>query len=95
MQVNITVRNFEASQKLQDFAIKELTSLKRFFDGDMTGEILLRSSGNLKTVETRINILGKILPAKVEGDDFYKMIPKAVDKLKTQLKSTKSKKFNR
>ncbi len=91
MKVTFSARHFEASEKLQEFAKNEIHRLKRYFDGTLTGTVILEKNDNLKIVELRLNALGKLLPARMEGSDFYKIIPKAVDKLERQLKSTKSK----
>ena len=95
MKITFAARHFTASDKLQAFATRELEHLQRYFNGDLAGDIILEESGSLKTVEMRINMLGKLLPVRVEGNDFYKIIPKAVDKLEKQLKAQKSKKYNR
>lgn len=91
MKTTISVRHFEATEKLQQFANTELSELEKYFEGDLTAQLILDEAGNLKTVELRVTALGKLLPAKVEGSDFYKLIPKAVEKVEKQLKSVKSK----
>ncbi len=91
MKTTISARHFEASEKLQKFANEELLALEKHFDGNLTAQLILDETGNLKTVELRVTALSKMLPAKVEGSDFYKLIPKAVEKVVKQLKSVKSK----
>ncbi len=95
MKITFSARHFTASDKLQSFAVGEMKHLKRYFDGSLAGEIILEESGNLKVVEMRINALGKLLPVRMEGNDFYKIIPRAVAKLEKQLKSQKSKVYGR
>lgn len=95
MKVTFSAVHFEPTEKLQVFAVNELSRLERYFDGEISGEIILKQEGTLKVVEMRLNALGKVLPAKLQGKDFYKMLPKAVEKLETQLKAHKSKVYNR
>jgi putative sigma-54 modulation protein len=95
MKITFSARHFEASEKLKDFATTELSRLKKYFDGVLLGEVVLEEQGGIKRAEIRIKMLGKTLPAKTEGEDFYKIIPKAIDKLEAQIKSTKSKAFSR
>ncbi len=95
MRITFSARHFDATDKLQTFAENEISRLKKHFDGVLHGEVVVEENGNLKQVEIRITMLGKTLPAKVEGNDFYKMIPKAVDKIEAQIKTTKSKAFGR
>lgn len=91
MKVTFSARHFEASEKLQQFAVSELNRLDKYFDGALSGEVVLEENANLKAAEMRLNMLGKVLPVRMEGSDFYKIIPRAVDKLEKQLKSQKSK----
>lgn len=91
MKVQFSTRRFEATEKLQQFTEKEVMHLKRYFDGDIRAEIILEDNNGLKTVDLRINALSKVFPTRIEGDDFYKIIPKAVDKVEKQLKSAKDK----
>jgi len=93
LKITFSARHFEATDKLREFATEEIKSLKKYFDGVLNAEVVLE--GTQKEVEIRISMLGKVLTAKVQGDDFYKIIPKAVEKLEAQIKSTKSKIQNR
>ncbi len=91
MKITVSIRNFEATEKLKTFANDELAQLVKYYDGEMSGEIVLVESNNLKKVEARVTMMKKVLPAQVEGNDFYKVIPAAMDKIKKQISSTKSK----
>jgi len=95
MKILFSARKFEASAKLQQFAEKELDHLEKYFDGSMHGEIVLEESGSIKSVDIRLKVLSSVLTAKMDGDDFYKMIPKVVVKLERQLKDLKTKIQNR
>ncbi len=96
MNIKFSARHFEATEKLRLFATKEIERLKRYFNGNLNADIILDDNGNIKTVELRLSMLGKLLPVRVEGTDFYKIIPQAIDKLERQVKSTKGKVyFNR
>ncbi len=95
MKVTFSARHFDATAKLQDFAKKELSNLEKYFDNTNNAEIILEENGNLKIAYVRINAYGKVFTAQAEGSDFYKVIPKSVEKLQKQLKSTKSKVTNR
>ena len=91
MEITISTRRFEPTEKLLAYANKEIDKLSRYFDGDLSGTVMLDESGNRKIVEARITALGKVMTVQLEGNDLYKLIPKAVDKLSRQLKSHKSK----
>jgi len=95
MKITFSARHFDATHKLQKFAKAELMRINKFSDKAPTAEAILEENGNLKVADMRINAYGKTLFAKMEGDDFYKIIPKAVDKLEKQLKAAKSKVYSR
>ena len=95
MKVTIAARHFDASQKLKDFAFAELAKLNKYFDGKIKGDIILEENANVKKVDMRVTAFGKIFVSNIDGNDFYKIIPKTVDKLENQLKSAKSKAFGR
>ncbi len=95
MKITFSARRLEPSEKLQSYVTKEILKLKRYFNGNISSEVILDESGNRKVVDIRLSALNKVFPVKVEGNDFYKIVPKAVDKLEKQLKSQKSKVYGR
>jgi len=95
MKVTFSARHFEPTKKLQDFATEEISKLEKYLTGRYSSEIVLQENENLKAVDIRLNALGRMFQASVEENDFYKIIPKAVDKLEKQLKVHKSKVQNR
>jgi len=95
MKVTFSARHFEASEKLKDFTTEEIKRLKKYHDNVLNVDVVLEESGALKTVEIRVKIQGKFLTSKAENSDFYKIIPKVVDKLEIQMRSAKDKANNR
>ena len=91
MKITFSARHFEASDKLKDFATEEIRRLKKYFDNVMNVDVVLVESGTNKSVEIRVKMLGKILTSKIEDADFYKMIPKVIDKLEAQMRTAKAK----
>ena len=95
MKVTFSALHFDASDRLQTFATAEMQRLERYVGGHIDGDVVLKANGAVKVAEMRINALGRLLPVKVEGDDFYKIIPRGIEKLEKQLKSQKSKLYDR
>lgn len=91
MKIAFSARKFTASERLQQFAEKELNRLEKYFEGTMTGEIVLEESGNVKSADVRLKVLSSVLTARMDGDDFYKLLPKVVEKIERQLKDLKTK----
>ncbi len=95
MRVNVSARHFKASDKLQEFATNEVKRLRKFFDNITDGEVILDWQKGNKTSEIILNVNGTKLTATEASDDFYKSIPKTVDKLESQLRRYKGKLFKR
>ncbi|MBW1711414.1 MAG: ribosome-associated translation inhibitor RaiA [Deltaproteobacteria bacterium] len=95
MRVNVSARHFKASDKLQEFATNEVKRLRKFFDNITDGEVILDWQKSNKTSEIILNVNGTKLTATEASDDFYKSIPKTVDKLESQLRRHKGKLFKR
>lgn len=95
MRVNVSSRHFKASDKLQEFAASEVMRLRKYFDNIMDGEVILSWQKGNKTSEIILNVNGTKLTASEASNDFYKCIPKAVDKLESQLRRYKGKLYKR
>lgn len=91
MRVSVSARHFKASDKLQEFAAQEVMRLKKFYENILDGEIVLSWQKGNKTSEINLNVNGTKLTATEVSDDFYKCIPKTVDKLERQLRRYKDK----
>ncbi|RJP76559.1 MAG: ribosome-associated translation inhibitor RaiA [Candidatus Zixiibacteriota bacterium] len=91
MRVNVSARHFKASDKLQEFAASELMRLRKLYDNIIDGEVVLSWQKSSKTSEINLNVNGTKLTATEVSDDFYKCIPKTVDKLERQLRRYKGK----
>lgn len=91
MKVSFLARHFDATDKLKKFAEDEVEKLSKYLNGDLKADIVLSEKENFKAVEIRVTMFGKLLPTRVEGTDFYKIIPEAVDKVERQVRDTKEK----
>ncbi len=91
MRVSVSARHFKASDKLQQFATTEVMRLKKYFDHILDGEIVLSWQKGSKTSEINLNVNGTKLTATDASDDFYKSIPRTVEKLERQLRKYKGK----
>lgn len=98
MNIQITARKFKAHQSLKDFITDELNSLKRFNDDIISADVKLsfqNTQNSIKIAEILLSIPGQILTAKEESDDFKKSISSAVEKLRYQLSTIKSKRVSK
>lgn len=98
MNIQITARKFKAHQSLKDFIIDELNSLKRFNDDIISADVKLsfqNTQNSIKIAEILLSIPGQMLTAKEESDDFKKSVSSAVEKLRYQLSTIKSKRASK
>ncbi|MCX8105350.1 MAG: ribosome-associated translation inhibitor RaiA [Ignavibacterium album] len=98
MNIQITARKFKAHDTLKEFIKDELTSLRRFNDDIISADVKLSFQNNqnsIKIAEVLLSIPGQILTAKEESDDFKKSVAGAVEKLRNQLSTIKSKRTSK
>ena len=96
MIINVNAIHFTPDQKLVDFATKKIAKLDLFFDGILSGEVILRVEkpevSNNKVAEVKISIPSSdYLFAKKQADSFEEAIDLCVDALKKQLAKFKEK----
>ncbi len=94
MDVHFTARRFRAHKDVRDHAIEEVKKLDKFYDGIVTGHVILsyeRSVASIKTAEINLHVYGTVLSAREQSNDFHKSIGLAVDKLERQLSKYKTK----
>ncbi|MEJ5262629.1 ribosome-associated translation inhibitor RaiA [Ignavibacterium sp.] len=98
MNIQITARKFKAHETLKEFIKDELTSLKRFNDDIINADVKLsfqNTQNSIKIAEVILSIPGQKLTAKEESDDFKKSVAGAVEKLRNQLTTIKSKRTSK
>jgi putative sigma-54 modulation protein len=94
MHIKITARRFRARPDIRDHAIEQVKKLDRFFDGIVSGDIILSFEGaekNIKIAEINLHVHGTVLTAKEKSDDFRKSVDFAVEKMNMQLEKYKTK----
>ena len=94
MQTQITVRNFEASDNLRDYATERLAKLKRYYDGITDARIVLSEDGlpaNGKSTEIVLNVYRHTLSARDSAATHEEAIDHCVDRLRRQLMRYKAK----
>jgi len=94
MRTKFTARHFRAHSSLQDYGLDSLKKLEKYYDGIISGEIILsfeKSRDSVKIAEVNIAVHSKVLNAVEHSDDFIKSIDQAVEKLERQLVKYKTK----
>jgi len=91
MRITFTARHFQPSERLKEYANKEVARLKKYYDDILETEIILDFIKQQQIAEIIIKVYGTRLAIKEKSEDMYKSITLAVDKLERKLKRYKGK----
>jgi putative sigma-54 modulation protein len=91
MKINISAKNYNPSQRLQDMIEKKFTRLGKFFTSDIEAAITLSQEKDRQKIEATINADGAIFRAEEVGLDIYTGLDKVADKLSSQMSKYKKK----
>jgi putative sigma-54 modulation protein len=91
MKINISAKNINLSQRLQDMIEKKFSRLGKYFVNDIETAVTLSQEKDRQKIEATINADGAIFRAEEVGADIYSGIDKVVDKLSSQMSKYKKK----
>ncbi len=94
MNIQITARKFRAHPTLKEFITDEISSLKKFNDDIIGADVILsfqNSQNSIKKAEIILNVPGQNLTAADQTEDFKVSVTSAIEKLRRQLVTIKSK----
>lgn len=96
MQTQITVRHFNASHRLRNYASEKLSKLQRFYDGITDAHIVLSQNGNSaspegKSAEIIIRVYRQTLSAQVSASTHEEAIDRCIARLRRQIMRYKAK----
>ncbi len=92
MDIQITSRHFNASEKLNDRIHAVMEKLSKFYDHITDAFIVLDAEKkNLRSVEIKVNILDNSISAKAEEENMGKALDSAISKMEVQLKKANQK----
>ena len=90
MRVEVTFRNFGASDSLHDYASEKVDRLSRFLIKPIDAHVVLAKDGFRNVAEATLRDSGGHFAAKGESeDDMYAAIDGMIDKLARQAKRSK------
>lgn len=91
MIINISTKNFNASDHLLDIIESKLSRLEKYFSGDIETNVTLSMENSRKKIEATINVDGAIFRAEETTQDVYNGIDRIMDKLNGQMSKFKRK----
>lgn len=91
MNINISTKNFNPSERLKDMIEKKFTRLEKYFSSDIETMVTVSQEKDRQKLEATINAGGAIFRAEEVGLDVYAGLDKVVDKLASQMSKYKKK----
>lgn len=92
MKVNITSKNFNASDQLKERIEKKFKKLDKYFSKETVANIMLSNEkGNRQRLEATINAGGMIFRAEEMNEDIYFCMDRVLDRLSSQMLRFKTK----
>ena len=91
MIINISTKNFNASDHLIDLIESKLSRLDKYFSSDIETKVTLSMENSRKKIEATINADGAIFRAEETTQDIYNGIDRIADKLGGQMSKFKRK----
>ena len=91
MKINITTKNFNASESLKENIEKKLGRLDKYFSDDVVANVKISQEGSRDKIEATISNRGTIFRAEETGSDIYDSVDRVVDKLSSQMGKFKKK----
>ena len=95
MRVDVTVRHFELSDDIKDYANREVDSLTQYFDRLIDAQVVFDQEHTDYIVQVVVRAPGKTITVTDTQDDVIKALDGAVDKMRRRLKKYKGKLINR
>jgi putative sigma-54 modulation protein len=91
-------RNLEVTEALRNYVEKKMSRLDRYFDGAMEAKVVLSLAGSPHVekkakAEAQVNLPGGMVRVEEEDKDLYEAIDRMVDRLETQIKRYKERRF--
>ncbi|MFT4605493.1 MAG: ribosomal subunit interface protein [Rhodothermales bacterium] len=93
MHIQITARQFRASERLTDYARKKIERLSKYYDGITGIEVIMSKDGQpeTSTVEMNASVHRQQLIAHADGKTHEEAVDECFDRLKRQVVRYKDK----
>lgn len=96
MNITVTARHFNASQRLQAFARESVSKLSKYYDSILDADVVLsptESHDEPQQAELVVSVAGHVLKASEQAATYETALNKAVDNMSRQLVKYKEKRF--
>ena len=91
MKVMITAKNYKPSERLQENIEKKFSKLEKYFQDDVTANVIVSKFKDKTKLEATINAKQAIFRAEEISDNVYEAMDVIIDRLSQQMKKFKGK----
>ena len=91
MKLNITARNFDLSDALQEYAVKKLSKLQRFEHYIIDAHLTLEKDKGTSIIELMLLVKHSSITSRVKNPDIYLGISDVAKKVERQLEKYEAK----
>ena len=91
MKVQISSKNYPMSEKLSTYIEKKLSKLDKYFNEDVTANVVVSKLRETPKFEATINAKQAVFRAEMANDSIYDAVDMATDKLANQMTKLKGK----
>jgi putative sigma-54 modulation protein len=91
MQVSVTFKNIEPSERLKAFVQEKLAKFDKFFNGPAEASVILSAEKFRNIVEISLSGDRLVINGKEETEDIHSAVDLVLDKIETQIKKNKQK----
>ncbi|MBR2674353.1 MAG: ribosome-associated translation inhibitor RaiA [Mogibacterium sp.] len=91
MKIQISSKNYPMSDKLSDYIEKKLGKLDKYFNEDVTANVVVSKLRETPKFEATINAKQAVFRAEMANDSIYDAVDMATDKLANQMTKLKGK----
>jgi putative sigma-54 modulation protein len=91
MKIQISAKNYPMSDKLSGYIEKKLGKLDKYFNEDVTANVVVSKQRETPKFEATINAKQAVFRAEQANDSIYDAVDMATDKLANQMSKLKGK----
>lgn len=91
MKIQISAKNYSMSDKLRTYIEKKIGKLEKYFDEDVTANIVVSKQRETPKLEATITAKQAVFRAEKANDSIYEAVDMVTDKLANQMSKLKGK----
>ena len=91
MKIQISAKNYPMSEKLSNYIEKKLGKLDKYFNEDVTANVVVSKLREVPKIEATINAKQAVFRAEMANDSIYDAVDMVAEKLANQMSKLKGK----